>query len=279
MRIEAGQRLGPYAVHRLVDESEFTSVFEVEHDHLGSIHALKILRDDEVGAVTRSIQRCARLQANVDHPNIVRCTDAGSFQGLPYLVMDWMNGGSLSDQLDARGAMSVSQAVPLFRAITRGVLALHDHQVVHRDLKPQNILFSVVDGRRIPKVTDLTLAKSLDHSTDNGPSTLSQEFRTIGTPEYMSPEQCSNPSGVDTRADLYSLGVILYELLTNEVPYEHEEGWRVPVAARLGKYRPMRALRPDVPAAAEALVADLLRPLPADRLPTCEHLLQRLDVL
>jgi serine/threonine protein kinase len=280
MRHRAGERIGAYVVRGTVDESDHACVLEVQHAVLGTHHALKIAVDGADAAVCRSLHRGARLQAMVDHPHVVRCTDAGEHAGLPWLAPDWMNGGSLAQLLDGHGALSVSNALRVFRGVTRGLHALHSVGVVHRDLKPSNVLFLVADGRRSPKITDLALAKCLDHSTDHDAQpTLSQEFRTIGTPEYMAPEQAANPATVDLRADLYSLGVLLYEMLTNEVPHEAEETWRILVAARIGRYRPMRELRPEVPEALEQLVAELLSPERDRRLRSTEVLLERLDRL
>jgi serine/threonine protein kinase len=280
MRHAPGDRIGPYLVRSTVDESESTAVLEVEHSVLRTTHALKILAENDGDAFARSLHHGARLQAMIDHPHVVRCTDAGEHAGLPWLVMDWMNGGSLAEMLDARGALHPALALRWLRGITRGLRALHQANVVHRDLKPSNVMFSFLGTERRPRISDLGLAKWLDHTTDHDrPSTLSMEFRTIGTPEYMAPEQSADPAVVDVRADLYSLGVLLYEMLTNEVPYEAEDGWRVTVAARLGRHRPLRELRPELPEALGELVAALLQPDPGRRPKGCEDVLVALDAL
>jgi serine/threonine protein kinase len=209
MRHAPGDRIGPYLVRSTVDESESTAVLEVEHSVLRTTHALKILAENDGDAFARSLHHGARLQAMIDHPHVVRCTDAGEHAGLPWLVMDWMNGGSLAEMLDARGALHPALALRWLRGITRGLRALHQANVVHRDLKPSNVMFSFLGTERRPRISDLGLAKWLDHTTDHDrPSTLSMEFRTIGTPEYMAPEQSADPAVVDVRADLYSLGVL-----------------------------------------------------------------------
>lgn len=281
MAVPIGEKIDAYVVRSVVDEGDLTTVFEVEHAVLHTLHAMKVLVDDDGGAFARSFLHGARLQALVDHAHVVRCTDAGTHDGRPWMVTDWMNGGSLGRLLDERGAMPIPYALRTFRAVARGLHAIHGANVVHRDLKPANVLFSVQNGRRIPRITDLALGKWLDQSTtsEGSGSTLSMEFRTIGTPEYMAPEQAADPAAVDIRADLYSLGVLLYEMLTNEVPFEAEDGWRTLVKARLGQYRPARDLRPEVPDGVEALVADLLKPTPGQRPAGCDAVLARLDDL
>lgn len=274
----ADGRVGPYRVLELVDRGEHAAVYRVEHVILGTHHALKRLHDGQDEALTRALLASARLQSRLIHPNLVRVTDAGIDQGRPWAVSDWVDGRLLSDWLDARGALPLARALPLFRGVVRGVYALHAQGVVHRDLKPGNVLVEIVAGRAVPRVTDLGLAREL-RSPDPRSDGLSAAFRLLGTPEYMAPEQGLDPGSVDERADLWSLGVMLYELLTDEVPFEGETEAATMEAARAGGFVPLRERAPDLPAVLDALIDDLLRPDPRARPADCGQILKRLDGL
>ena len=277
--LHVGDTIDHYRVLAPVDRSDLTAVVRVEHAHLGTHHALKMQLDLTDPVVVRSMLHGARLQASLDHPHLVRCTDAGEHREHPYMVTDWMAGGTLTDWLDRQGALPVHVALALFRGLSRGVRALHARRIVHRDLKPSNVLLHEDRDlrRRVPKITDLNLAKILVEGELPTPTGISAEFRTLGTPEYMAPEQAGSAGEVDQRADLWSLGIMLYEMLTNEVPFEADESWRVLVAARVGTYRPMRELRGDLPVALEELVAQLLQPEAYRRIASVEDLLAALD--
>jgi non-specific serine/threonine protein kinase/serine/threonine-protein kinase len=182
--------------------------------------------------------------AVMDHPNIARVFDAGSTSdSRPYFVMEYVAGESITDHCDAR-RLGIEPRLELFLRVCDGVQHAHRNAVIHRDIKPSNILVTTVDGTAVPKIIDFGVAKALD--TESGPaSTLTQFGQIVGTPEYLSPEQAALGGGaVDTRTDVYSLGVVLYELLVGSTPFEREHG---PDASLLDLCRRIREQEPERP--------------------------------
>src|SRR5947207_2810207 len=158
--------------------------------------------------------------AMMDHPNIARIFDAGATtKGRPYFVMEYIEGAPITQYCD-RKRMAIKERLLLFLAVCRGVQHAHQKGVIHRDLKPSNVLVTEQDGTPVPKVIDFGIAKAIDKwAVEN--TLLTQFGQMVGTPEYASPEQAEVMTGdVDERSDLYSLGVLLYELVSGSVPFD-----------------------------------------------------------
>jgi eukaryotic-like serine/threonine-protein kinase len=222
---ELGKTIGPYKILQRLGEGGCGVVYMAEQEKpVRRRVALKIIK---LGMDTKSV--IARFEAErqalamMDHPNIARVLDAGTtLTGRPYFVMELVRGVKITDYCD-ENEMDTPQRLELFMQVCRAIQHAHQKGVIHRDIKPSNILVTVIDGVALPKVIDFGIAKAIEgRLTDNTIFTAYEQF--IGTPAYMSPEQ-SVMSGVDvdTRSDIYSLGVLLYELLTGRTPFETKE--------------------------------------------------------
>ena len=212
--------------------------------------------------------REAKTLARVQHPNVVNVHDAGEVAGHPYLVMEWIEDGSLADRLE-RGSLSPTEAAVLIRDCARGVSAVHAAGVIHRDLKPANILLA--DRGRTPKVTDFGLAGFVD--TDNSRTGVG-----AGTPAYMAPEQTGLVRGkVGPAADVWALGVVLYELLTGRNPFRAASVVETVHLIATVEPAPPRTIHPDIPPGLEAICLRCLTKPIEQRYASAEELAANLD--
>jgi len=219
--LPAEQQIGPYRIVRLIGEGGMGAVYLAEQDE--PIHRTVALKIIKLGMDTREV--IARFEterqtlALMDHPNIARVYEAGANgRGRPYFVMEFVEGTPITEYCD-RKRLAIRQRLELFAQVCHGVEHAHQKGVIHRDLKPSNLLVAEIDGRPVPKIIDFGLARALERRL--GEHTLFTELGTlVGTPEYMSPEQAAGDGQLDTRTDVYALGVLLYELLTGALPFE-----------------------------------------------------------
>jgi tRNA A-37 threonylcarbamoyl transferase component Bud32 len=238
---------------------------------LDRVVALKMLRPGIVeDAPNRErFRREARAMAQLDHPHIVPIYEEGEHQGLPYFTMKFIGGGTLGKHLTTRG-VDARQAVAIVAKVARAVHYLHEKKILHRDLKPQNIL---LDDRDEPHVSDFGLVKLLDAGLD---ATLSGAV--LGTVSYMAPEQATGRiSAISPQSDVWALGVILYELLGGEKPFVGSG--RDEVMHRILTKEPpaLRGLRPGLDPALDAVVRKCLRKIPAQRYATAQALAEDLE--
>ncbi|MGP1273733.1 MAG: protein kinase domain-containing protein [Phycisphaerales bacterium] len=217
----AGAQVGPYKLLQAIGEGGFGSVFLAEqHGPVRRRVALKIIK---LGMDTKQV--IARFEAErqalalMDHPHIARVFDAGATDsGRPYFVMEYVVGDAITKFADAY-KLAIPARLALFGQVCSAVQHAHTKGVIHRDLKPANVLVSMVDGKPFAKVIDFGIAKATASPLTD--KTLFTEHRQlIGTPEYMSPEQADGSPDIDTRTDVYALGVLLYELLTGATPFD-----------------------------------------------------------
>ena len=269
-----GSIFGNYHVVKRIGSGGMSEVFLVEGEP-GVHYAIKVI-DPEVAAaepefLTRFVRE-AEFAMRTRHPNIVEVYDArqDAETGLCYLVMEYMPGGSLRDVLRvAGGGLSVSGTVAVAMDVARALVLIESHGMVHRDVKPDNVLFAA-DGTA--KLTDLGISRFA-----KGPDVrMTRAEAVIGTPAYMAPEQMIDSHAVDIRADIYAFGVMLYEMLAGRRPNDGEGAMRTLAKAIEGRTFPdVRAARPDIPAELAVLVNEMTLP-DADQRPRTARMVMEL---
>ena len=272
--LQPGTLVEKYRVVRLLGSGGMASVHEVEHSVLGTRHALKVLTSHDLEQRERLVRE-GRLQAHLIHPNLVPVRDVVELQGAPGLLMDLVDGPSLAALLRAHRP-SLDEALALFRGIVAGVAHAHEHGVVHRDLKPGNVLLDVSSASLTPRVADFGLAKPGGIDSDH------TETRTgvmMGTPAYAAPEQLGNAKDTDHRADLWALGCILYELLAGRRPFAASDLFALLRLIENADYEPLDSVRPDVPGPLVELVRQLIQPDRELRVHSATDVLDALDAL
>jgi serine/threonine protein kinase/Tfp pilus assembly protein PilF len=218
-----GARIGPYTLLQQIGEGGFGSVFLAEqHQPVARKVALKIIK---LGMDTRQVvarfEQERQALALMDHPNIARVIDAGATDtGRPYFVMELVDGSPIVEFCDTN-TLSISERLALFAQVCGAVQHAHGKGIIHRDLKPSNILVSKQDGLPQPKVIDFGIAKATSRKlTDK--TVYTEQQQVVGTLQYMSPEQAEGSLDIDTRTDVYALGILLYELLTGSTPFDEK---------------------------------------------------------
>jgi eukaryotic-like serine/threonine-protein kinase len=252
-------------------------VYKAKQAGLDRIVALKTIRNSSLVEpdFRQRFRSEAQAVARMQHPNIVQIFEIGMLDGsdTPYFSLEFVEGGDLGDWLAVRSP-EPRHAAELVRTMARAMHYAHENDVVHRDLKPANILMTK-DGQ--PKITDFGLAKNLDTLGQNSVKTPATAFGVVmGTPEYMAPEQASSLYPVGPAADIYALGVILYEMLTGRCPFEGRNALETIEQHRLHDPVPPRRLRPRTPRDLETITLKCLEKDPARRYPTAQGLAEDL---
>ena len=259
-----GDMFGDCTVKRLLGKGGLGFVYLV-HGPDGERYALKALRTDVTGPPPDYKQRFAQeanLMMTMRHRNLVCVYDAGedAERGICYIMMEYMPGGTLKDRIVKQGALPVADAISIATQVADALSMAHAHGVIHRDVKPDNILFAA-DGT--PKLSDLGVAKLL---RGGGEGTETMQGVIIGTPAYMAPEQIIDSSHIDARADIYSLGVALYEMLTGKRPNEGSTVMGMLAKAVKGDPLPdVRTMRPEVSASVAYVLSLMCAPKPENR--------------
>ena len=240
---------GRYRIERLIGKGGMGRVYLAHHIVIEKAVAIKVLRA-EVAAdkgVAKRFVREARAASRVGHPNIVDVTDFGTTkEGLTYQVMEYLEGQTLTELMRKSGIIPRPRALQIIAQIARALGAAHAKEVVHRDLKPDNIFLVSRDGRDdFVKIVDFGIAMVAPRE-DSNEARLTQAGTVFGTPEYMSPEQASGRTDVDLRADIYSVGIILYEMLVGKVPHKGETTISTLAMQILDEPPPPSAARPDL---------------------------------
>ncbi len=270
MSFVVGQTVGPYRIVEQLGSGGMATVFKAYHAALDRYVAIKVLHPafkEDPNFLAR-FQREARVVANLEHPNIVPVHDFSDQGGQPYLVMRYVEGETLKARL-ARGPLSLADTLKVVHSVGAALTYAHGQGVLHRDIKPSNVMLT-------PKgdvfLTDFGLARI----AQAGESTLSQDA-LLGTPQYISPEQAKGERDLDARTDVYSLGVVVYELLVGRVPYQADTPYAV-VHDHIFTPLPMpRSINPKLPEPLERFLLKALSKERGDRYPSTEAMLQALN--
>lgn len=275
--------IGPYRVVRPLGKGGMGVVYEAVQPAISRRVAIKILRPELANDRERAARFVneARAVNLVDHPGVVQVADMGQqADGTPYIVMEFLRGETLASLLKrSGGTLPWIDVVRYAQQIMDVLLAAHSKNIVHRDLKPENVM--LVDDAQLPggkriKVLDFGIAKLIDEVNES-------HFRTktgalLGSPAYMSPEQCKGGERITVQSDLYALGIVMYELLAGQLPHVADGPGHMVVLHMFGEPRPLRHLRPGLPEDLYRLIDALLQKQPAAR-PVGSEVAQRLQQL
>jgi beta-lactam-binding protein with PASTA domain/tRNA A-37 threonylcarbamoyl transferase component Bud32 len=254
---------GRYRIIRKLGTGGMANVYLAEDEVLGRRVAIKILNDRHAGddQFVERFRREAKNAASLSHPNIVSIYDRGEAEGTYYIAMEYLDGRTLKELITARGPAPIHLAVDYARQILAALRFAHRHGIVHRDIKPHNVL---VDGEGRLKVTDFGIARA-------GTSQMTEAGSIIGTAQYLSPEQARG-APVDQTSDLYSVGVVLYELLTGVVPFSGDTPVEIAMKHLSSVPDPPSAKRAEVPRDLDMVVMRALAKDPAERYHSAEEM-------
>ncbi len=257
---------GKYRLRSAIGVGGMGTVYEAEHVLIGRRLAVKFL-DPMLAGDPAAIERFgneARVFATVGHPNLVEVTDMGrTAEGIPYFVMELLEGVDLARLLHRHGRLPTTCAVTIAIEVLRTLEAVHASGVVHRDLKPENVFLARIDGRTVIKLLDFGISRLLAGARKNG--RLTQQGVVFGTPQYMSPEQALGKDDVDQRSDLFTIGEILYEMLTGRCVFEGDNSLAILSAVVKQPIRPPSEIVADLPRDIEGIVMKALEKDPGDR--------------
>jgi serine/threonine protein kinase len=255
MGLQPGQVLdGKYSVLRLLGEGGMGAVYEAEHTFLGRKVAIKVLNNDFAhnGEAVRRFYREAQAAARIGHENICEVTDVGQIVDSPYIVMQLLQGKSLSAAIVEAAPFPMGRAVDVATQMLDALGAAHAAGIVHRDMKPDNVFLTKIAGRDdFVKLLDFGISKV---RVAAGGTKLTQEGSVLGTPQYMAPEQARGESDVDGRADIWAVGVIIFEMLTGRVPFDGPNYNKIIFDVVAAPIPRLRALREGITPELESVV-------------------------
>jgi serine/threonine protein kinase len=265
-----GEQVGPYQISSQLGQGGMATVYKAYHAQLDRHVAIKVMHQtflDDESFVAR-FKREAQIVASLTHPHIVPVFDYNEYQGQPYLVMKYIEGVTLKQRIFKRPP-TLEEILDIMKAVGSALTFAHSRNVLHRDVKPSNI---VIDTDNIPYLADFGLARL----ATAGESTMSADM-LLGTPHYISPEQASGRKDLDGRTDLYSLGIVLYELLVGRVPFMADTPYAV-IHDHI--YTPLPSpseANPDIPAAVEDVLIKATAKKPNDRYATANDMVEALE--
>jgi serine/threonine protein kinase len=256
--------LGSYLVLERLGEGGMGQVFKARHQGLGRVVALKLIHKERLGnpQAVKRFQREMQVAGKLNHPNIVLGYDADQIGNTHFFTMEFVEGTDLNKLVKEKGRLPVQEACDYIRQAALGLQHAHERGLVHRDIKPHNLLLA---KNGTVKILDMGLARM---QADEDTSTLTKEGSVVGTLDYVSPEQAMNSHKVDIRADLYSLGCTFYFLLTGQVPFPGGTAMEKLSNHAFHIPTPVEQLRPDIPPGVAAIVRKLMSKKPEERFQT-----------
>ena len=255
-----------YEIVSKIGAGGMSDVYKAKDHILGRFVAIKVLRNEfsEDRSFVAKFRTEAQSAAGLEHPNIVNIYDVGSEEGLYYIVMEYVEGITLKTYIEKKGQLSFKESVSIAIQVARGIEAAHNKQITHRDIKPQNIIIST-EGK--VKVTDFGIARAASSNT------ISSDV--MGSVHYSSPEQARN-GFVDGRSDIYSLGIVMYEMVTGRVPFDGDTTVAVAIQHLQEEMVPPSNYAPNLPISMEKIILKCTQKNPDRRYQTIEELLNDL---
>ena len=264
-----GQTLaGKYRIEKLIKTGGMGSVYRGRHVLMDKTVAIKVLRPSLAGddAVVGRFSREAKAASKISHPHAVSVTDFGEAEnGVVFLVMEYLDGRTLKEVITKEGPLSLGRAVEIVRQVGGALDVAHAQGVIHRDLKSENIMLVNHNGDEWAKVLDFGIAKIVQPVGATADAEITQANLVVGTPQYMSPEQCSQSGSLDARSDVYSLGIIVHEMLTGKLPFTGESATVVMMKQVQDPPPSVLASRSQLPAAVDRVIKRALAKQPIDR--------------
>lgn len=285
-----GYFLNQYRILERVGRGRMAGVYRALHP-LGQTVAVKVLPPSRAkhAQTMGRFRREAELSMRLKHPNVVRSFQVGLAGDLHYLVMEYLEGETLEEVLQRRKRLPPAEAVRIVHQALQGLQHIHEQSMVHRDLKPSNLMLTPLPAAGAPDTTLAATVKILDIGLgrqlfdENQPNVFDQadltaEGTLLGTPDYLAPEQARDPRNIDIRADIYSLGCVLYHALTGQPPFPDKNILNQMVRHATEKPRPLREFNPQVPDGLQQIIDWMMAKKPDERYPTPERAAQALGM-
>lgn len=257
-----------YEILELIGRGGMAYVYKAMDTKLNRYVAIKVLREEytENEQFIKKFDRESQAAAGLTHPNIVSIYDVGVEEDIYFIIMEYVDGITLKQYLNKKGHLDYLEAIDFIVLIAEALSCAHENKIIHRDIKPHNILLT---KDNTPKVADFGIARAITSST------VTMTNQTMGSVHYISPEQARG-SFVDERSDLYSLGIMFYELLTGELPFDEESTVTIAIKHIQDKLVPPQELRPEIPNSVNEVVVKLTQKKPDDRYQSMEELIEDL---
>ena len=264
-----GQKINDrYEIIRMIGEGGMANVYLAHDTILDRDVAVKVLRGDLATdeKFVRRFQREAISASSLSHPNIVEMYDVGEDDGKYFIVMEYIEGKTLKNLIKKRGALTLSEVIDIMLQLSSGLACAHDSFIIHRDIKPQNVL--IKDDGSV-KITDFGIAMALNSNE------LTQTNSVMGSVHYLPPEQ-ANGSGATIKSDIYSLGILMFELLTGKIPFKGENAVEIAIKQMNEKIPSVRAIRPEIPQSVENIVLKACAKNPKNRYDSAQEMYEDL---